>query len=192
MKLIFAQGNPGTQYVQTRHNVGWRVLDRLEATYSLSWTEKGRFNAAIAEALIAGEKVLFVKPTTFYNETGVSAHAICNFYQISLENVLVLHDDIAIPFGSIRIRNGGSPAGNNGIGSLNKHIGETYWRLRIGIGSPLRERMHDADFVLGKFSQDENEALNSDIIPECAVVVEAFLAGRLAPTSKQLLEKLVQ
>lgn len=191
MKLIFAQGNPGREYESTRHNVGWQVFLELSKTFDLSWKEKARFQAFIAETTVHGEKILFVQPTTFYNLTGVSARTISDFYHISSADILVLHDDIALPFGSIRIRQGGSPAGNNGVVSLNQHIDDQYWRLRIGIGTELRERMHDADFVLGKFTTSEQTALHTHIIPACHVVVQDFIDGKHASTSQRLLDQSV-
>ena len=109
--------------------------------------------------------MLLAKPTTFYNDTGRAARAIMDFYKVSLSDVLVIHDELALEFGIIRVRHSGSDAGNNGIKSLNAHLGQGYARLRIGIHSPLRRRMGDAAFVLKPLSQAEQEALGTAIIP---------------------------
>lgn len=183
MKVIFAQGNPGLDYEKTRHNVAWRVL----SVYSADFIEKSKFHALIAETTIAGEKVLLVLPTTYYNETGISLRAIIDFYKIETSSdVLVLHDELALPFGTLRIRHGGRDAGNNGIKSLNAHIGEGYYRIRIGIANDQRGRMNDSDFVLSKFSSNEETKLVAGIIPHTRVLIEQFVSGTLEHTSHSL------
>lgn len=160
MKIIFAQGNPGTQYAYTRHNVGFLAVDFLAAKWGSEFIKKPKFHADIAEVSIDGEKILLVKPTTFYNETGQSARLLIDFYKLDpAADFLVIHDDLALPFGTIRTREKGSDAGNNGVKSLNAHIGQQHKRIRVGIYNELRERMHDADFVLGTFNQNEKSAL---------------------------------
>ena len=113
MKVIFAQGNPGRQYAATRHNVGFIILDALAD--GAHFAPKPKFFAEMAETQIAGEKTLLIKPQTFYNETGRSARAILDFYKLDPSDLLVIHDDLALAFGSLRIRDKGSDAGNNGI-----------------------------------------------------------------------------
>lgn len=188
MKMILAQGNPGPQYEKTRHNVGWQCIDALAAKQGASFTTKPKFFADIAEYTLAGEKVLLVKPTTFYNETGRSARSICDFYKLNpTADVLVLHDDLALTFGILRTREKGSDAGNNGIKSLNAHLGAHYWRLRIGIYNPLRDRLHDADFVLKNFSHDEQQCLRADIIPAAVTLCEQFAAGDMTSDSQTVI-----
>lgn len=185
MKVLLAQGNPGSQYEKTRHNIGWQCLDRLAAKQGVDFTAKPKFFADIAEYSISGEKILLVKPTTFYNETGRAARAICDFYKLQpATDMLILHDDLALGFGTLRTRDKGSDAGNNGIKSLNAHLGPHYWRLRIGIYSPLRDRMHDADFVLKNFSQDEQQQLNTNILPAAIQMCERFIAGNITSDSQ--------
>lgn len=187
MKLILAQGNPGTEYAQTRHNVGWILLDALAKEQGTEFKPQPKFSASIATTDIDGEKVLLVKPTTFYNETGRAARALTDFYKLDpATDLLVLHDDIALPFGTIRIRQKGSDAGNNGIKSLNAHLGHDYWRMRVGIWSEHRERVHDADFVLGKLSATEKTTLTADIYPYTHRQIVAFTNDRLEPDSFSL------
>lgn len=160
MKLIFAQGNPGTQYQYTRHNVGFLFVDQLAKKWGIDFTKKPKFQAEIAETTINGEKILLVKPTTYYNDTGQSARSLIDFYKLSpADDFLVIHDDLALPLGTIRTREQGRDAGNNGIKSLNAHIGPSHKRIRIGIYSTLRDQQHDADFVLGWFNSTEKAAL---------------------------------
>ncbi|MNH50353.1 Peptidyl-tRNA hydrolase [compost metagenome] len=187
MKLIFAQGNPGSQYVATRHNVGFFALDTLAAKQGSEFSKKPKFHADIAELSIAGEKTLLVKPTTFYNETGQSARSLVDFYKLdAAKDILVVHDDLALPLGTIRTREKGSDAGNNGIKSLNAHLGPNYSRVRIGIKNELHSRIPDVDFVLGHFSKDETEILTTTIIPKTIELIEHFCADELQTTSHKI------
>lgn len=182
MKLIFAQGNPGVQYANTRHNVGFFMVNHLAKKWGITFSEKTKFNALIAEATIEGEKVLLVKPLTFYNDTGQTARKLTNFYKLDpTVDILVIHDELALPFGTIRTRPSGSDAGNNGIKSLNAHIGSDYHRIRIGIYNELRDRQPDADFVLNPFSKDEKDALGA-IYLLTEQFINDFIAGSFAFT----------
>lgn len=188
MKVIFAQGNPGEEYSSTRHNIGWLVLDAFAKAKGIDWHTKAKFFANIAEYTTAGEKVLLVKPTTFYNETGRSARALVDFYQLNpATDMLVVHDDLVLPFGTLRAREKGSDAGNNGVKSLNAHIGEHYARLRVGISSELRDRMDDTTFVLGKFTSGEAQELKQTIIPKTFELIENFGSGNYKATSHRVL-----
>lgn len=183
MKLIFAQGNPGDQYAKTRHNVGFIVLDELAEKNNASWRLETKFKALITDITIAGEKVLLAKPTTYYNETGGSARAIVDFYKLNpASDVLVIHDELALPFGTIRTRQKGSDAGNNGIKSLNAHLGPDYARIRIGVWNELRDRINDADFVLSRFTASETAALQK-ITAAIAPWLDQFARETLEPTS---------
>ena len=186
MKLILAQGNPGADYANTRHNIGFSLLARYAHEHGAAFTEKTKFRAYVAEASVAGEKVLLVKPTTFYNETGLAARALVDFYKLNpTEDVLVLHDDIALPLGTLRTREKGSDAGNNGIKSLNAHLGEQYKRLRVGVWNELADRMGATKFVLGKLSADEQATL-AKLQPHIAAIIDDFISGEFAITSYTL------
>lgn len=187
MKIIFAQGNPGTQYASTRHNIGFLILDALAKEHRADFLKKPKFHSDIAEISLAGEKVLLVKPATFYNETGQAARLLIDFYKLNPStDLLAIHDDLALPLGTIRIRDKGSDAGNNGIKSLNSHLGPQYGRVRIGIYNDLRERMHDADFVLSNFTKQEADLLSDTITPKVIELIEHFCAGKLQTTSHTL------
>lgn len=178
MKLIFAQGNPGSQYARTRHNVGFLVLDALATEEGSKWHAEAKFNADIAELNKDGEKILLVKPNSFYNETGQVARALVDFYKLNpAQEVLVIHDELALPFGTIRIRDKGSDAGNNGIKSLNSHLGADYSRIRVGIWNELRDHIDDANFVLSAFTPKEQKSLNEAIIPQLLQILEQFATG---------------
>ncbi len=187
MKVILAQGNPGTQYGHTRHNAGFLLVSQLVETLGGSWKEVSKWKAMISEQTIDGEKVLFVLPQTFYNETGSVARSIIDFYKIDpSSDLLVIHDDLALPFGTIRTREKGSDAGNNGIKSINAAVGEHYARIRIGIWNEMRDRMDDADFVLSRFTADEEASLKNEIAPEVAKLATRFINGTHESTSKKL------
>jgi PTH1 family peptidyl-tRNA hydrolase len=188
MKLIFAQGNPGQEFDSTRHNVGWACLDAFAAEQGSEFASKPKFFASIADCSMAGEKVLLVKPTTFYNDSGRSARTLIDFYKLDPStDLLVLHDELALDFGTLRIRHSGSDAGNNGIKSLNTHVGVSYTRLRIGIWNELRERTADADFVLAKFNSAERDILTQYIVPKTTQLITQFTGDGLADESFSLL-----
>lgn len=184
MKLIFAQGNPGAQYARTRHNTGFIALDHLAAQEGAPWRTHTKFRADIAEVQFEGEKILLVKPLSFYNETGQVARAIIDFYKLDpSEDFLVIHDELALPFGTIRVREKGTDAGNNGIKSLNSHLGADYARIRVGIWNDKRDFMDDADFVLSAFSSDETAQLTQQIDQKIIPLVHQFVNGTLENTS---------
>lgn len=187
MKVIFAQGNPGAQYANTRHNVGFIVVGILAAQHRAEFIKKPKFHADIAEVQIAGEKVLLVKPATFYNETGQAARKIVDFYKVDTgTDFLAIHDDLALPLGTLRVREKGRDAGNNGIKSLNAHLGSGFARVRIGIYNDLRDRIHDADFVLSNFTKTEADTLKETIVPKVIQLIEGFCAGTIEATSHKL------
>ena len=189
MKIIFAQGNPDTKYKNTRHNTGFLVLDALGEKYDASWRAIDKYKGLISNIEINGEKVILVKPLSYYNDTGTVARLLIDYYKLTpAHDFLVVHDDLALPFGTIRVRDNGSDAGNNGIKSLNQHLGEYYSRLRVGIWNDLRDRMDDVNFVLGNFTKPEYEELEKKIIPKTVELIESFAANKLATTSYKIIE----
>jgi peptidyl-tRNA hydrolase, PTH1 family len=182
VKVILALGNPGPEYTKTRHNTGFAVLDALAG--NAKWRKESKFSSDITEVEFDGEKLILVKPTTFYNESGVPAQKIISFYKLSpSDDLLVIHDDLAIPFGTIRIREKGSDGGNNGIKSINSYIGENYKRIRIGTYNELREQMDDADFVLSRFSAEEVKRMNDLVIPKAIEMINKFVSNTLEVTT---------
>jgi len=180
MKVIFAQGNPDLKYKNTRHNTGFLVLDQLGEKYDTDWRDIDKYKGRISTVSMHGEKVILVKPLSYYNDTGLVARQLIDYYKLTPANdFLVVHDDLALPLGTIRIRKNGSDAGNNGIKSLNQHLGQDYTRIRVGIWSEIRDKMDDINFVLGNFSKDEHDKLTKDIIPETIKMIESFTAGSL-------------
>lgn len=168
MFLIVGLGNPGAEYADTRHNVGFMAVDAIADKYNFS-TYKSKFDGLIAEGKIDGEKVFILKPQTYMNLSGNSVVKAAMFYKILPENIIVIHDDLDLTLGQIKAKIGGGAGGHNGLKSLDAHITPNYNRIRIGIGYP---RNNDSDkvvaHVLGKISKSEQEQIedNMKIITE--------------------------
>ena len=182
MKLIFAQGNIGGRYANTRHNIGWYIIDAVAEHLSTSFVAKDKFQAMVAETTVDGQKILLAKPTTYYNLTGQSARQIADFYKLAASDILVIHDDLALPIGTLRIRNKGSDAGNNGIKSLNAHLGPDYTRLRVGIASAHQASQDSTNFVLSPLSKAEQTILD-EMLPKIIDTIDDFIAGQLSLTT---------
>lgn len=182
MKLIVGLGNPEAKYSHTRHNVGWRMLDAYAKEQGVAFQPKDKFKGLIAEATLGNEKVLLLKPTTYYNEGGEAARACADFYKIAPEDVLVIHDELALPLGTIRTRLDGSDAGNNGVKSVTQHLGPNTARVRIGVYSQLRDQIDDVNFVLGTFSREEDAALG-ELEVTVARIIDSFVAGSFHVTT---------
>ena len=157
--VIAALGNPGKEYVATRHNAGWIILDALAHKAGAEWKDESRFPAAVAKAAFAGRQVFLVKPLSFMNLSGEPLAAFLRFHRLTTAEVVVLHDDIAFEPGQMRFSLGGSAAGHNGVASCLQHLGEGFVRARIGIG-PKRHPAQDlADHVLGRMPEADRVAL---------------------------------
>ena len=190
MKLILAQGNSGPDYSQTRHNVGFSVIDTLATKYEAQWTNKPKFQTLLAQININNEKVILAKPNTFYNNTGDSARKLIDFYKLNpATDLLVIHDDLALPFGTIRVRQQGSDAGNNGIKPINSQLQPNYARIRIGIDNEFREKIGDTDFVLANFRNGEARQVKKNIIPQTIELIEQFCNNSLKITSHKIIDK---
>lgn len=160
IKLIVGLGNVGKDYDGTRHNIGFAVVDEFRKKNKFpAWQEKSKFKAFISEDFLDGKKVILAKPTTLMNASGDSVRALKDFYKLDNKDIVVIHDELDLPFGVVKLKQGGGSAGNNGLKSLISHIGEDFSRIRIGIKNDLLEKMDAADFVLSKFSKDEKSKL---------------------------------
>lgn len=161
MLLWIGLGNPGEKYAGHRHNIGFRVIDAIASDHSFS-DYKSQFKGMATQGLIAGKKVLLLKPMTFMNESGQSVQKAMQFYKIPLENVTVFHDELDLDFGKVRTKIGGGIAGHNGLRSIKQHCGNEYQRIRIGIDHPGdKARVHG--HVLSDFRKDEVD-MRDDII----------------------------
>lgn len=175
MKLIVGLGNIGKEYELMRHNVGFLLLDHIAEEFDTHWHQKTAFKANIAEFAIGAEKIILVKPTTFYNLSGEAVQAVSAFYKLESTDILVIHDELALPFGTLRTRIGGSDAGNNGIKNISALIGDQYGRIRVGIANPLITERSAADFVLSTFFESEIKELNGPIASHVLRFVEHFI-----------------
>ena len=156
--IIFGLGNPGREYEMTRHNIGFIALDKLSIEWKID-IARVKYKSLVGEGRVNGRKLILVKPLTYMNNSGNSVRSFLNFYKITPDNLLVVHDDIDLPFGSLRLRASGGSAGQRGMQSIIAKVGtNNFSRLRIGIGRPPG-RMDPKDYVLKKFSDSDREDL---------------------------------
>jgi peptidyl-tRNA hydrolase, PTH1 family len=158
IRLLVGLGNPGPEYVFTRHNVGWLYLDALTREEHPSWQEK--FNGAFTRQVIAGESRYLLKPLTFMNRSGHSVSTMMQYFNIRADEILVIHDDLELPFGTIAYKYSGGLGGHNGLRSLTAQLGSPdFGRLRIGIGRPAHNNI--TAYVLGPFPKEEESQLDA-------------------------------
>jgi len=173
--LIIGLGNPGREYEMTRHNIGFLAIDRLAERWDVK-VNKYKYKALLGEFRKPHEKVVLVKPQTFMNLSGNAVSSFIHFYKPPIEQVLVIFDDLDLPFGSIRIRKSGGSSGQKGMKSIIERLGtEEFPRIRVGIGRPPG-KMNSVDFILNKFRNSENTDLEI-ILDKCADAVECFIEG---------------
>jgi len=171
VKIVVGLGNPGSQYEKTRHNVGWMVLDRLADRAGWSGRGRNRDAAAIVQGRFNGLDLVLVKPLTFMNESGLAVRKILARERAPLNEMLVVVDDFALPFGKLRFREGGSAGGHNGLRSIVEELGtEKFSRLRVGIGQPDADAI---DHVLSQFTRGEKVRL-SELLDASADAVETW------------------
>lgn len=152
MFLLVGLGNPGPEYALTRHNIGFMAVDALADAARFS----SKFHGETATLSIEDTKIILLKPMTYMNLSGKSVQAAMAFYKIAPEHIIVLHDEIDLPLGKIRIKQGGGANGHNGLKDIDQMIGPDYWRIRLGIGHPgMKEQVHG--HVLSRFSSDEQD-----------------------------------
>lgn len=172
VKIIVGLGNPGREYAETRHNVGFMVLDLLARHFGAEW----KFDKARKAELAAGPGVLLVKPQTFMNASGESVGPLMRYYKWEPEQVFVVYDDISFPVGAMRLRAGGSAGGHNGMKSMIAHLGtEKFPRLRVGISAPGCKQM--VSHVLGKFAPDERPLLDEALTRAAAATLMTLSHG---------------
>lgn len=171
MKLVVCLGNPGTKYESTRHNIGWILLDFYQKIQGATW--KSKFKGIYTELTIGGEKVYFLKPETFMNLSGESVRPMLDFFKISVQDMIVVYDEIDLKFGQIHFKKGGGLAGHNGLKSIVAHTGtDDFYRLRLGVGRPVHGTV--SNWVLGGFMGDEGVALEQ-YLTEAGKALEVFL-----------------
>jgi PTH1 family peptidyl-tRNA hydrolase len=176
--LLVGLGNPGKQYDGTRHNIGFAVIDEfVNRTEDLGpWKEQKNLKCLESSGRLGDTKVLAIKPTTYMNNSGEAVRAAVDFYKIQVKDIIVVHDEIDVDFGQIRTRLGGGAAGHNGIKSIIQHASEDFGRVRVGIGPKTPEQIDSADFVLQKFTQDEQAKL-PDLLKETTAILSEVAYG---------------
>lgn len=180
--LLVGLGNPGKEYEETRHNVGFMCLDEFvaETDEMEDWVQKKDLKCLMSSGRVGENRVIAIKPATFMNLSGEAVQAALNFYKINPEHTAVIHDELDIDFGQIRLRQGGSDAGHNGIKSVTEHIGEGYGRIRIGVGPKIPEKIKSEDFVLQKFNAEQQKQL-PNLKREVLAIVNEYLYGAGLP-----------
>jgi len=164
-ELIAGLGNPGKRYDGTRHNVGFEVLDAYADRFRGEWNESRKFEALTCQINHPTKgNLLLVKPLTYVNESGKSLSAITRYFQIKTENIVVIHDDLNLDFGRVKISTSGSAGGHNGLSSIISHLDSEFTRFRVGIGPKTHSEMELKDFVLGKFLPEERTFLEKQIL----------------------------
>jgi PTH1 family peptidyl-tRNA hydrolase len=174
MHVFAGLGNPGKNYETTRHNIGFMAIDQLASEWNISM-DKSKFNGQIGTGIVAGEKVLLIKPLTYMNLSGECVRPVLDYYDIPTSRLTVIYDDLDLPLGKIRLRTKGSAGGHNGIKSLIQHLGtQEFDRIRLGIGRP-EGSMKVVDYVLGKFTKEEL-SVTDDVIKKTVKACEAALS----------------
>lgn len=183
--LIVGLGNTGKDYDGTRHNIGFACLDAFVAAHDFSgWVAKKDLKSAVATATMGQTRVIAIKPQTFMNLSGEAVQAVVHFYKIPPNQIVIIHDELDIPFGQIRLRVGGGSAGHNGIKSIITQMGEPLaeqlGRIRIGISNDLAAKLDSADFVLQKFTAEE-QAQTPNLTREVTSILSEYLYGTKLP-----------
>ncbi len=178
MKLLIGLGNPGPEYAETRHNIGFITVTKLAEELKADWKLWGPAkNCELAQATQAGEKIVLLKPLTFMNLSGQAAVAAAHFFKILPEDICAIHDDLDLPFGDVRLKVGGGTGGNNGLKSMTQCLATPeYARIRMGIGRPPHAAMDPADYVLGRFGTADWSTVD-DMIQRAHRAVAAFMGG---------------
>lgn len=173
MWLVVGLGNPGDEYTHTRHNAGFMVVAELFGRARAS-TPKTKFGAEICEGSLGGQRTILCRPQEFMNTSGLALAKVAAFWKIEVDHILVVHDDLDLPFGGIKLSLGGGHGGHNGLRSIISTCGADFARVRVGIGRPTAG-WNPADYVLARFLAEENRAL-SEIIGRAADAAQAVLA----------------
>lgn len=173
MKLIVGLGNPGIEYQNTRHNIGFMMLDSYASSHNFTFS-KTKYNGMYAEIFFGSEKVIFLKPLSYMNLSGEVVRKFVDYYHIDVQDLLIIHDDLDLPFGKIKVKPSGSSGGHNGLKNIEFHLNtQNYKRFKIGISN--NKQINTKDYVLGKFSREELEEI-SHLAIRVSEMIDAFLA----------------
>lgn len=175
MHLFVGLGNPGREYTKNRHNVGFMCIDEILSSYGFP-SEKSKFSSLFTEGSIDRVKVILLKPLAYMNRSGRPVAEAMRFYKIPAEHIFVFHDDLDLPPGKIRVKQGGGHGGHNGLRDLDAHLGKDYWRVRIGIGRPLHKGAVSS-YVLSDFSKEDHTWLDP-LLPAIADEVQLLCESK--------------
>ncbi|NHR07228.1 aminoacyl-tRNA hydrolase [Chromobacterium haemolyticum] len=185
IRLIVGLGNPGAEYDRTRHNAGFWLVDELCWRYKGNWRKEGKFQGDVARVDIEGQDVWLLKPMTYMNLSGQAVLALAHFYKILPDQILVVHDELDLPPGAARFKQGGGHGGHNGLKDIAARLSSpAFWRLRLGIGHP-GDRNEVANFVLKKPRAEEQQALD-EAIEQALRQLPAAIGGKMAAAMKEL------
>ena len=176
IKLIVGLGNPGAEYARTRHNAGFWLVDELARRHGGTFRHEGKHQAELARVRIGGDEIWLVKPMTYMNRSGGPVSSVLGFYKIAPGQMLVAHDEIDLPSGTIRLKDAGGHGGHNGLRDLIAAQGDGFWRLRIGVGHPGNSK-EVVDFVLTRAGADEQRAIDETIAAGADAVEEMLRNG---------------
>jgi PTH1 family peptidyl-tRNA hydrolase len=188
IKLIVGLGNPGADYERTRHNAGFWLADAVAEDLRASFTSEKSFSGLVAKARVQAEQVFLAKPQTYMNRSGQCVGALARFYKLEAQEILVLHDELDLFPGQVKVKQGGGHAGHNGLRDIQSVLGSAdFWRLRLGIGHPrtLNLTQEVADFVLHPPRREDQMAID-DCLTRCRAVMPLFLAGDFVRATAQL------
>lgn len=178
MKIIVGLGNPGKEYENTRHNIGFMTIDKLSEIMNID-INKHKFNGLVGEGMYNGEKVLLIKPQTFMNLSGNCVQEAVNFYKLNAEDIIVIYDDIDIEFGKIRIRPNGSPGTHNGMRNITEKLQtQNFPRIRVGAGRPKGEQAL-YEFILSGFDEVEMKIIQNSIKNASEAIIKILNDGLL-------------
>lgn len=183
MKIIAGLGNPGERYLFTRHNLGFMVADRLALSHHLSFRRK-KFDALLAEGPIAGVPVILLKPQTYMNLSGKAVGLLVQFFKVDAADLVVVHDDLDLPFETLRVKEGGGDGGHKGLQSVIESLGtDAFLRLRLGIGKPVTKDRVES-YVLEPFGKEERDRLPALLEKACGAVEEILSSGPRSAMNK--------
>lgn len=186
--LIIGLGNPGKEYKGTRHNIGFEAVEHFASKNEFpAWINKKDLKAELTVRTLGQNRVILAKPTTFMNNSGEAAQAIQHFYRVYNQSTLVVYDDVAIRFGQLRTRTGGTDGGHNGVKSIINHIGSDFGRLRIGIANDVSGKADTSNFVLGKFTSEEVAGLVPVLQETNAMLTEYIFSGQLPHETRAIM-----
>ena len=158
LRIIVGLGNPGPEHLVTRHNAGFWFVDLLAQRHGAEFRDYRKYSGETARISVAGQDIILLKPTTYMNRSGLSVRQLSDFFKVAADDILVAHDEMDLPVGTVRLKHGGGHGGHNGLRDCIAHIGEAFWRVRLGIGHP-GNKAEVIDYVLTRAPRAEEDLI---------------------------------